>query len=119
MPSIKFKNFNDAFFLAAIRPQLKEVFCFIVEECGKNDIDLEITSVFRPVGGVHSLYRAVDLVPVDRDIEKMEWIRKLANDNFDYGKEGYEVCPAVRHGTAPHNHLQTRLETQRRENAHT
>lgn len=118
MPSIRFKNFNDVNSMHSLHPRLIEIYNFVVHECAKKDIELEVTSTYRPTGGVHSLYRGIDIVPVDRSIEKMEWIRTLVNDTFDYGKEGFEVCVPIRHGTAPHCHLQSRTETKRRENEH-
>lgn len=119
MPSIKFKNFNDAYSLSSLHPQLKEIFNFVVNECDKEGIELEITSVCRDDGGVHSTSptRGIDLVPVDRDTTRMEWIRRKVNDTFDYGKEGFEIVPPIHHGTGPHVHCQARNETQRRENA--
>jgi len=116
---IRFKYFTDAYHLESLHPKLKEVFNFVVYETDKKGWELEVTSTFRSTGGVHSLYRGLDLVPIDRSIKKMEWIRKLVNDTFDYGKEGIWVCPPVRHGSAPHCHLQTRDETRRMEDAHT
>jgi hypothetical protein len=116
--SIKFKTFADAYDLNDLHPKLKEILNFVIYEADKREWELEITSVYRASGGVHSLFRGVDLVPVDRDVGKMEWIRDKVNENFDYGKEGLEVCPPVRHGTAPHCHLQSRDETRRIENAH-
>jgi len=115
---IRFKYFDDAYFLKSLHPKLKEIFNFVVYEADKKGFEVEVTSVYRSTGGVHSLFRGIDLVPVDRDVEKMEWIRGIANDNFDYGKEGFEVCPPIRHGTGKHNHLQSRDETTRIENAH-
>jgi len=117
--SIKFKTFIDAYYLNDLHPKLKEILNFVVYEAGQLDWELEITSVYRASGGVHGLFRGVDLVPIDRDVGKMELIRDKVNENFDYGKEGFEVCPPVRHGSAPHNHLQARDETRRTENAHT
>ncbi len=116
---ICFKYFDDAYHLRDLHPKLKEVFNFVVHACHKKGWGLIITSTFRATGGVHSLYRGIDVVPTDRDTEKMEWIRTLVNDTFDYGKEGFEVCPPIRHGSAPHVHLQSRNETRRMENAHT
>jgi len=116
---IRFKYFTDAYHLESLHPKLKEVFNFAVHESHKKGWELEITSTFRSTGGVHSLHRGLDLVPVDRDIKKMEWIRKLVNDTFEYGKEGFEVCPPVRHGSKPHCHLQARNETRRIADEHT
>ena len=115
---IHFKYFTDAYHLFSLHSQLREVFNFVVYETHKKGWDLEVTSTFRSTGGVHSLFRGIDVVPVDRDIEKMEWIRALVNDTFDYGKEGFEVCVPIRHGSAPHVHLQARDETRRKENEH-
>jgi len=122
MSSISSKDFNDAYFLSSLHPKLKEILNFVIYEWSKEESgDLEITSVYREDGGVHGTapIRGIDLVPVDRNIEKMELIRKFVNDTFDYGKEGIFVCPPVRHGTAPHCHLQSRDETRRMGNEHT
>ncbi len=117
--SLKFKTYTDAYDLASLHPKLREILNFVIHECSKEGVDLEITSVRRMDGGVHQYNRGVDVVPVNRSIETMEWIRKKVNENFDYGKGEIEVCPNIYHGSAPHNHLQVRESTRRRERANT
>jgi len=107
MPSLSFKNFTDAYDLSSLHPKLKKILNFVIHETGKKGWELEITSVFRDDGGVHEYYRGVDVVPVDRDESKMEWIRVKVNSTFDYCKGEIEVCPDIHHGTAPHCHLQS------------
>ena len=71
---------------------------------------LVVTSVWRPAAssGIHSLYRAIDLQTELLTDFYMNEIRAYINGNWDYGKEGYEVIPDIRHGTAPHIHMQVR-----------
>jgi len=118
VPSLHFKYFTDAYFMGKLHPKLKEIFNFIVHKAEKEGWELEVTSTYRETGGVHQLYRGIDVVTVDRDTDKMERMRAWVNEEYDYGKDGIEVCPPIRHGSAPHCHLQSRDETTRRENAH-
>ena len=119
MPPLSFKNYSDAYFLGSLHPRLKEILNFVIHETSKQGWDLIITSTYRDDGGVHSTgpIRGIDLVPVDRDTEKMEWIRGRVNKEFTYGKGDFQVCPDIHHGSAAHNHLQARDSTRRLENA--
>ena len=116
MPSLSFKNFADAYDLSSLHPKLKEIFNFVVHEAGKKGWELEVTSVSREDGGVHQYKRGIDLVPVDRDTKKMQWIRGKVNSTFDYGKGKLQVVPPIDHGTAKHIHCQAWDKTTRRPN---
>jgi len=117
---LSFKNYRDIYYLKDLHPILTDVLDFCIEYAHNElDVSLEVTSIWRPGSGVHTLYRGIDIVPVDRSVTKMEKIRAAVNNAYDYGKDEFEICPPVRHGTKPHNHLQVRDETKRRENAHT
>ena len=95
---------------------LQKILNFAIHEASKRGWGLEVTSVYRDDGGVHSTapIRGIDVVPKDRSEKKMEWLREIVNSTFDYGKGKLQVCPDIDHGTSPHNHLQARNETTRR-----
>lgn len=114
--SIKFKTYTDAYDLSSLHPRLKEILNFTIHEANKQGWELEITSIRRQDGGVHQYDRGVDIVPVDRDEEKMQWLRERVNESFDYGKGELQVCPDIHHGTAAHCHFQAWSKTARRSN---
>jgi len=107
MSQIIFKTWTDCFDMGSLHPMIRPILEFAVELVGQR---LVITSVRRQ-SGVHGLLRAVDVVPEDRDIEVMEKIRTEINKRWEYGKKPYQVVPKVRHGTAPHVHIQVRDDT--------
>jgi len=112
---IIFKNWEDCFYMDKLHSKLRPIVSYLVNLAHtRHGIRLEITSTFRADGGVHSLMRGIDLVPENRDVEVMETLRGEINREWDYGKAGLQVVPPVRHGTAPHIHLQARNETVRR-----
>jgi len=113
---IGFKSHLDIFDIGELHPVLVRVLEYTIDAAEEMNVELEITSVARGGGGVHSTrpIRGLDLVPLDRDVLRMQDLRAAINRTWDYGKENFEVCPEVRHGTAPHCHLQVRNETKRR-----
>ena len=111
-----FKELLDCFDMGELHPRLRPIIVFVANEADKIGCRLVVTSVKRE-DGIHKLLRAVDLVPEDRDIEVMKKLRLRINRAWDYGKEPYEVVPNIRHGTAPHLHLQVRNETTKKEEA--
>ena len=114
-----FKNWEDCFHMGSLHPKLRSIVTFVVNRAHTHyGRRMVVTSTFRDEGGVHGTrpnLRGIDLVPEDRDIEIMEKLRADTNEAWDYGKDPIEVCPPVRHGSAPHCHLQARNETKRRE----
>jgi hypothetical protein len=119
MIGLNFKDVNHVFHVHRLHLKLQEVFTFFLHEADKlwPETTWVVTSVFRNDGGVHNHYRGIDLVPEDRDLDKMKTMEDRVNAAFDYGKEGLKVCPDIHHGTAPHNHLQARDSTRRKEKA--
>ena len=119
MIGLNFKDFSHVVHVHKLHNKLQEVFTFFLHESNKlwPETTWVVTSVFRNDGGVHNHYRGIDLVHEDRDIKKMEIMEDIVNNAFDYGKEGLRVCPDIYHGTAPHNHLQVRNSTIRKEKA--
>ena len=120
MTEIIFKDWRTAFEFDSLDKKLKQIVAYAITTAADMGIArLVVTSIQRDDGGVHSTHpvRGIDLVPEDRDVTSMETIRSAVNDEWDYGKQNssIEVCPPVRHGTAPHVHLQCRDETTRRE----
>lgn len=107
---IIFKDWTDCFDMGELHPTIRPILELAVELAGQR---LVITSVKRKTG-VHGLLRALDVVPEDRDIEVMKKIRTGINKRWDYGRKPYQVVPKVRHGTAPHVHIQCRDQTRRR-----
>ena len=108
---LSFKDYRDIYEVGDLNPILYDVLDFCIEYANTElDVDLEVTSIWRPASGVHTLYRAIDIVPTDRSVAKMEKIRDAVNEAYDYGKDEFEICPPVRHGSAPHCHLQVRPE---------
>lgn len=69
---------------------------------------LVITEVWRnDPSSTHYYYRAVDIaIPVKAGVKGAELIRELTNKAFPYGKVGFDTVPDIRHGTAPHIHIQ-------------
>ena len=123
MISIVFKDWRVAFEFAEIDHGLKEVVAFTVQAAEELGISrLVVTEIKRNDGGVHSVWRGIDLVPEDRCVDDMNRLRDVINDAWDYGKPNSSllVCPPVRHGTAPHIHLQVRpdFQTSRRSTDH-
>jgi len=114
--SLVFKNWEDSFHMGELHENLRPILTFLINlawtRYGRR---LEVTSNLRKDGGIHSYFRAIDLVPEDRDVEIMEKLREAVNQEWDYGKPGLQVIPAVRHGTGPHLHVQCRSESHRRE----
>ena len=110
---IIFKDWEDCFDMGDLHPKMRPVLEFVMNQADQLGVSLVITSVKRD-DGVHKALRGLDLVPEDRDIEVMEKIREKTNDRWDYGKSPYSVVPPIRHGTAPHIHLQVRSETVER-----
>ena len=119
MIGLNFKNFDDAFHVHNLHDKLQQVLVYFLKDASEAwpDTTWVVTSVYRKDGGVHQYYRGIDLVPESRQEEIMRMMRLRINETFDYGKEGIEVCPDIHHGTAPHNHLQARDSTQRKEKA--
>jgi len=115
MIGLNFKNITHVDHYHKIHSKLAEVVNFTAKTAWCDfRTRLEVTSIYRDGGGVHGVYRGIDLVPVGRSIDIMEALRNLINCTFDYGKEGLEVCPDIYHGTAPHLHLQVRDSTLRK-----
>jgi len=74
--------------------------------------DCVVTSVYRNDVTTHSNpppYRFLDVAipPID-GIRRAEVIRQVINILFPYGAPGYQTIPEIRHGTAPHLHVQVR-----------
>ena len=117
MISLIFKDWRIAFDFDKINDTLKEVVAFTIQTAEELGISrLVITEIKRDDGGVHSVWRGIDLVPEDRNVDDMNRLRDIINDTWDYGKPGsaLSVCPPLRHGTAPHIHLQVRPNYQTR-----
>lgn len=118
MADIIFKDWRTAFEFDRLDKKLKQIVAFTVQKAAEMGARLVVTEIARDDGGVHSTHpcRGIDLVPEDRDLQTMNNIRDEINSEWNYGKENssLEVCPPVRHGTAPHIHLQCRDETSRR-----
>lgn len=72
--------------------------------------ELVITSIYRNDGSTHSQrppYRFVDVAILETGgLEGSEKMRSAINILFPYGKEGFETIPPLRHGNAPHFHIQ-------------
>ncbi|KKM97244.1 hypothetical protein LCGC14_1170070 [marine sediment metagenome] len=111
--------FNKAITANDILRQIFEDLCeWMDSEEDGGEIDLVITEVWRnDKSSTHYYNRALDVVPANRDIALMEKMRTYINAAWDYGKGEYQVVPPVRHGTAPHIHIQTASNdrTHRRE----
>lgn len=73
---------------------------------------LLVTSIYRNDNSTHNCpppYRFIDIAILEHGgIMGSETLRKAINILFPYGKEGYETIPVLRHGTAPHFHVQVR-----------
>ena len=110
MNRLLFKDYADAFPSKNINPTLASIVLSLLAWIEVNDPDesIVVTSTVRETnqGSTHFWGRAVDLVPFSRDVEKMEKWRNFINDRWDYGKKKIQVVPDVRHGTAPHLHIQ-------------
>lgn len=68
-----------------------------------------VTSIRRDDDSTHRFgppYRFVDLGLYRR--VNNEWMRAWINKRFPYGKNRIETIPALRHGTAPHYHVQVK-----------
>lgn len=113
---ISVKDHQDVFDFAKLHLKLKEVLFFAVDAAGDLGFQLEVTSICRDDGGVHATdpVRGIDVVPTDRAVYKMDQLRTAVNETWNYGKGDFEVCPEVRHGTAPHCHLQVRDQTTKK-----
>lgn len=51
-------------------------------------------------------YRFIDVALLENGDSEM--VRDIINKLFPYGIDGYETCPPLDHGTAPHFHLQVK-----------
>ena len=110
-----FKSWEDSFHMGKLHPKMRPILTYVINHAWtRYGIRLVVTSIYREDGGVHQYFRGADLVPEDRAVEAMEKIREDTNKEWDYGKAGIQVIPPVRHGTAPHLHLQARDATERR-----
>lgn len=72
--------------------------------------DVVITSIWRnDRSSTHYWYRAVDIAILHRGgISGSERLRQSINVLVPYGDGVHETVSELRHGTAPHSHLQTR-----------
>ena len=73
--------------------------------------DLVVTSIFRDdPNSVHAYGRGIDLALLIKG--NSEQLRRIVNQKFDYdlARPELETIPALRHGTAPHFHVQVRAK---------
>jgi len=77
--------------------------------------DLVVTSISRNDASTHSStngppWRFIDIAILNNGgMNGTERVRKAINELFPYGVRGYQTIPELRHGTAPHAHLQIKL----------
>ena len=72
--------------------------------------NIVVTDIWRnDPNSVHHFWRGIDIVPEDRDENKMNLIRDFINEHFQYdaARPKKDVVPNIHHGTAPHDHLQS------------
>lgn len=118
MTKLIFKDSADAFVFGRLMDNkiMREILIDLLKWMDEKDEDAEITAIWRDdPGSTHYYFRALDLVPATREVAMMEEMRTFLNDTWDYGKGNIQVVPGVRHGTAPHIHIQVRGETHKRE----
>lgn len=77
--------------------------------------DLVVTSIHRNDQSTHRNpppYRFIDIAILENGgMKGSERLRKAINELFPYGVAGYQTVPELRHGNAPHLHIQVRPTT--------
>lgn len=112
---ILFKHGVDSRELARIHPKLRRLVDWVSDYCWQNWMDdIVVTSIFRTdnPSSVHAYGRGIDLATLVRG--NSEELRRIVNDLHPYGDGVHETIPELRHGNAPHLHLQV-MDTETRE----
>jgi hypothetical protein len=109
---LKFKDWRQAGDLDRVHEKLTLILKDVMMMANEWGVEVEITEVYRK-DGVHSLWRAIDAVPTNRNTKIMNIIRDEINREWDYGNPPYEVIPPINHNpqSEPHWHIQVRDET--------
>jgi hypothetical protein len=108
---ILFKDPSKQREFAGLKPRLRRII-YVVEAMAKWGFldDIVITDMLRSDrSSVHFYGRGVDIAILSTGgIDGTERIRRAVNELFPYGKPGVNTVSPLRHGTAPHIHIQCR-----------
>lgn len=111
---ILFKDPNMQRDFAKIDPSLRAVIAYMESYAyGHWYDDLVVTSIYRDQeGSTHKYWRAVDIAILEHG--ESEQLRTSVNTRFPYdlARPEYQTIPKLRHGTAPHFHIQVRQKLE-------
>lgn len=97
--------------LTEINPNLRQI-VNVVEFLAweKYRDDLVVTEILRAdQTSVHHYGRGIDIAILKHGgVQGSERLRHAINIMYPYGKEGVVTIPPLRHGTAPHIHIQVK-----------